>query len=149
MSTTNQTARVLELLKRFNNGEKISIEALSNKLEEEYQTKKSSLDSSFEERVNEANKNLNLELNSSFVNNSSIVTFIFLAFFICLPLVVICYLLLYSVIAFSNSSVFAHKLNNLSSYLFLQVWYNQAHLLLSVLLIFDHSSKSISCVYLL
>ena len=30
MSTTNQTARVLELLKRFNNGEKISIEALSN-----------------------------------------------------------------------------------------------------------------------
>ena len=28
--TTNQTARVLELLKRFNNGEKISIEALSN-----------------------------------------------------------------------------------------------------------------------
>ena len=30
MSTTNQTARVLELLKRFNNGEKISIKALSN-----------------------------------------------------------------------------------------------------------------------
>jgi predicted DNA-binding transcriptional regulator YafY len=30
MSTTNQTARVLELLKRFNNGEKVSIEALSN-----------------------------------------------------------------------------------------------------------------------
>jgi predicted DNA-binding transcriptional regulator YafY len=30
MSTTNQTVRVLELLKRFNNGEKISIEALSN-----------------------------------------------------------------------------------------------------------------------
>jgi predicted DNA-binding transcriptional regulator YafY len=30
MSTTNQTTRVLELLKRFNNGEKISIEALSN-----------------------------------------------------------------------------------------------------------------------
>lgn len=28
--TTNQTARVLELLKRFNNGEKVSIEALSN-----------------------------------------------------------------------------------------------------------------------
>jgi hypothetical protein len=32
MSTTNQTTRVLELLKRFNNGEKISIEALSNEL---------------------------------------------------------------------------------------------------------------------
>ena len=30
MSTTNQTARVLELIKRFNNGQKISIEALSN-----------------------------------------------------------------------------------------------------------------------
>ena len=30
MSTTNQTVRVLELLKRFNNGEKISIEALAN-----------------------------------------------------------------------------------------------------------------------
>jgi predicted DNA-binding transcriptional regulator YafY len=30
MSTTNQTVRVLELLKRFNNGEKVSIEALSN-----------------------------------------------------------------------------------------------------------------------
>jgi predicted DNA-binding transcriptional regulator YafY len=29
MSKTNQTARVLELLKRFNNGEKISVEALS------------------------------------------------------------------------------------------------------------------------
>ncbi len=28
--TTNQTARVLELLKRFNNGQKVSIEALSN-----------------------------------------------------------------------------------------------------------------------
>lgn len=32
MSTTNQTARVLELLKRFNNGEKISIKALSNEV---------------------------------------------------------------------------------------------------------------------
>ena len=32
MSTTNQTARVLELLKRFNNGEKISINALSNEV---------------------------------------------------------------------------------------------------------------------
>ena len=29
MSTTNQTARVLELIKRFNNGEKISIDSLS------------------------------------------------------------------------------------------------------------------------
>ncbi len=30
MAITNQTARVLELIKRFNNGQKISIEALSN-----------------------------------------------------------------------------------------------------------------------
>jgi predicted DNA-binding transcriptional regulator YafY len=32
MSTTNQTARVLELIKRFNNGAKISIKALSNEV---------------------------------------------------------------------------------------------------------------------
>lgn len=30
MSTTNQTVRVLALLKRFNDGEKVSIETLSN-----------------------------------------------------------------------------------------------------------------------
>ena len=53
-----------DYIKRFEQTKK-EYEDYKVKLEEEYQTKKDSLDSSFKERVNEANKNLNLELYSA------------------------------------------------------------------------------------
>ena len=53
-----------DYIKRFEQTKK-EYEDYKVKLEEEYQTKKDSLDSSFKERVNEANKNLNLEIHSA------------------------------------------------------------------------------------
>lgn len=53
-----------DYIKRFEQTKK-EYEDYKVKLEEEYQTKKDSLDSSFKERVNEANKNLNLEIHTA------------------------------------------------------------------------------------